>query len=158
MRLNLDLSDIYIKTYPFASIGEIADTTNYKGVRSGDVAWQAIQGAASGDDLGLIAERITVDAVRLDAETVTPFPNTWTSTSVALSPYLTATYRAPGSSAASGEWRWTSARLQPIKHTLYIYGLYISDNDYIDVWLPSYSGTTCTFPAVTYSPFESIPP
>ncbi len=50
-------------------------------------------------------------------------------------PYRTESYTSDGSDTA--DWEWTSARLQNVAHTLYIYGLYISEDNYftaIDIY------------------------
>ena len=147
------LSNLYIKNHPFASIGEMADDTSgkYKGVASG-TAWLAISGDDASDDLGKFAERITVDAVRLDAETAsgTDADGTageWDASAAfpaAYSHYPTECCVSSSGSSETSYWAWTSARLQPVPHILYIYGVYTndSDDDYLDVRIWNYSYAT----------------
>jgi hypothetical protein len=151
------LTELYIKNSPFASIGEMSDADAtiplYCGVASG-TAWTEISGNSSASDLGLIAERITIDAVRLDAETADDTNadsagSHWNAEAPGW--YYTESCIAPsGSGDKTSYWEWQKARLQPIPHILYIYGLYTNDTDtgYLDVYVADYNGTAYSFPGL----------
>ena len=148
--------EVYINSYPIASIGSITETTAtplYQGVSSGS-AWTPIPTG----DLEKIADRIMIDAVKLDAEVVGSETGDWVPRTG--EPYsFTNSYRADTDGHVS-TWTWSNARLDlnnlRCSYQLYVYGKYTGDSSDINVTIDPGGSSEQTYSGLAYDRSDGI--